>query len=299
MDAKVLRQSELDLRSMDMRAALLKEKDPNGAKREELAIKAPEVEPPPETMKSESSKLLPPAMWQVAERAQEKIPKSDEPGREDNSISLWIRMKQWITWPWRALKERREAARERQVAATRAQNARMLALQKGIREAELNMRRLTEVLVSKGESVVNAPIVLKKGEQALYTSDVEVLQQKTQKKTFRGYAGTRVKFGKIPVYVGGSAPHTVSQEVIVTVGTGNFTITNKRVVLAGTKINYSIMIDKINGIEQSSDGVQIFDEGSRGGRFYKVDDPMRAAIMLEVLLQKREEVPVRGSRQAP
>lgn len=141
-----------------------------------------------------------------------------------------------------------------------------------------------EQWMTEGLPEVPAAIVLKKGELAHYTSGVDVFQQKTQTKSYRTYIGSRSRLFKIPVYFGASMPHTYSEEVIVLVGSGNFTITNKRVVLMGNKINYSIKHEKINGIQLYNDAVQLFDEGAKGGRFYKVDDPQHAALILGVLL---------------
>ena len=86
--------------------------------------------------------------------------------------------------------------------------------------------------------------------------------------TYRGYTGTRVKIGDIPIYLGGSVLQKVQQKLLATVGTGNFVVKNKRVVLSGTKVNYSIKLDQINNLELFSDAIQIMNEGGYGGRFY-------------------------------
>lgn len=146
------------------------------------------------------------------------------------------------------------------------------------------IKQQLELWRTHGIPEVPVPIVLKKGELGHYTSPVEVLQEKTQTKTFRTYIGSRLMLFKIPIYFGASTPHSYSQEVIITVGQGDFTITNKRVVLTGTKINYSTKLEKINGIQLYSDAVQLFDEGRGGGRFYKIADPHHAGMILAALL---------------
>jgi hypothetical protein len=132
--------------------------------------------------------------------------------------------------------------------------------------------------------VVNPPVNLNAGEVAHHACPVEVRQLKTETTTYRGYAGTRVKIGDLPIYLGGSAPQKVSREVLTTVGTGNFVVTNKRVVLSGTKVNYSIKLDQINDFKLFSDAVQLMNEGGYGGRFYMMDDPRRAAVIIDVLM---------------
>jgi hypothetical protein len=132
-------------------------------------------------------------------------------------------------------------------------------------------------------AIANPPVNLKSDEIAHHACPVEVRQLKTETTTYRGYAGTRVKIGDLPVYLGGSVPQKVSREVLATVGKGNFVVTNKRVVLSGTKVNYSIGLDQINDLELFSDAIQIMNEGRNGGRFYMMDDPRRAAVILDIL----------------
>jgi hypothetical protein len=132
--------------------------------------------------------------------------------------------------------------------------------------------------------IANPPVNLKTGEFAHHACPVEVRQLKTETTTYRGYAGTRVKIGDLPIYLGGSVPQKVSREVLATVGTGNFVITNRRIVLSGTKVNYSIRLDQINDMELFSDAIQIMNEGRYGGRFYMMDDPRRAALFLHMLI---------------
>src|SRR5208283_3552083 len=113
--------------------------------------------------------------------------------------------------------------------------------------------------------ISNPPVNLKAGEVAHHVCPVEVRQLKTETKTYRGYGGTKIKIGKIPLFLGGSVPQTVSREVLTSLGTGNFVITNKRVVLSGTKVNYSIKLDQINDLKLFKEGIQIMNEGAYGG----------------------------------
>lgn len=132
--------------------------------------------------------------------------------------------------------------------------------------------------------ITNPPIILKRGEAAHFVSRVSVIEQKTETMTYRAYAGTRLRIGSLPVYVGGSAPKKVSNEALVPIGEGYLLITNRRVVLSGTKINYSASLDKITHCTLMSDALQILWEGRYGGRFYKMDDPRPAALILVTLI---------------
>lgn len=155
--------------------------------------------------------------------------------------------------------------------------------QRVLNEKKLN--RFIEQCVYEGiPTLLSTPIALKKGEEAYYTSEVRVVQQKSKTRNFRGYAGTRLKIGKLPLYLGGSAPYSTKEEVMEHIGTGHLAITNRRVVLWGAKINYSIQMAQINGVETYADAVQIFNEGPKGGRYYYVKDPQRASIIIQVII---------------
>jgi ankyrin repeat protein len=132
--------------------------------------------------------------------------------------------------------------------------------------------------------ITDPPVILKQGETAHFVSPVSVLEQKTETTTYRGYAGMRLKLGSVPFYLGGSAPTKVSKEVLAPIGEGHIIITNKRVILTGTKINYSTSLDKITHCTIYTDSIQILWEGRYGGRFYKMDDPRPAALVLMTLI---------------
>jgi hypothetical protein len=133
--------------------------------------------------------------------------------------------------------------------------------------------------------IADAPIILKRGETAHFVSRVSVVELKTETTTYRGYVGTRFKIGSLPIYLGGSAPSKVSNEVLTPVGEGHLIVTNRRVVLSGTKINYSTRLDQITNWKTFKDAIQILWEGKYGGRFYKMDDPRIPALILQTLLR--------------
>lgn len=128
-------------------------------------------------------------------------------------------------------------------------------------------------------------VILKPGEVAHFEAYVDVVEQRTETRRMRGYVGTRLKVGKVPLFVGGSAPVESREEVRRSIGDGKFVITNQRVIVAGTKANYSIRLDSILGIKASTDAIQILNEGKTGGRFYRVSDPDRAERLLEAAIK--------------
>ncbi len=132
--------------------------------------------------------------------------------------------------------------------------------------------------------ISDPPVILKRGETAHFVSPVAVIEQKTDITTYRAYAGTRLKIGSLPIYLGGSAPKKVSNEALTPMGDGWLIITNRRVVVSGTKINYSTQLDRITNWKLFTDAIQILWEGRYGGRFYKMDDPRVPALILETLI---------------
>ena len=137
--------------------------------------------------------------------------------------------------------------------------------------------------------VPSPSIKLKANERACFESPVVVHQQKTEVQTMHVYAGTRVKGGGLPIYLGGRAPIRTSREILQKIDSGHLVVTQKRVALMGTKLNYSITLDKLMGLELFSDAVQIHAEGRYGGRFYMIDAPKRLYWILEHLIG--EQVP--------
>jgi len=73
--------------------------------------------------------------------------------------------------------------------------------------------------------IENPPVIMKKGEKAYFATLAEVTEVATQSKTHRLYAGTRVKLGGLPIYVGGSTPITTSREYLKRLGEADFVIT--------------------------------------------------------------------------
>lgn len=132
-----------------------------------------------------------------------------------------------------------------------------------------------------------SPIILKNGEEAYYHSAVNVYQQKTVTKTHRLYGGTRINVG-LPLYFGGSTPISTSKEVVSNMGYGELVVTNQRIVIMGSKVNYSIKLSDINDFDISGNNIQIFSEGKYGGRLYSVNDGEKLNAILSSLLKGKD-----------
>ena len=213
------------------------------------------------------------------------------------AVRLWSK-KSEETRIQKKLEKKKEEERERERQARIAEESNRKFLER-IKRSEERKREFRRQCFIEGPPIVSDPkIILKKGEVAHYCSDVDVCQQKTVTKTHRLYGGTRVRLGKLPLYFGGSTPVSTSKEVMQPIGSGQMVVTNQRVVLTGTKVNYSIKLSDINDLEISwmpsedrlRGQIQIFSEGKYGGRFYQISDEEELLSILTSLL-KREEVP--------
>jgi hypothetical protein len=127
--------------------------------------------------------------------------------------------------------------------------------------------------------------VLKPGEIPYYSSNVTMLNEKTEVSVRRNYLGTRFSFAGVPLYVGQSSPQKESHEILVDAGSGEFVITNQTVIIVGGKANYNIPLSKIMDFGFYGNAVQIFNEGRHGGTIYKVGDPWRLWVILVTILK--------------
>lgn len=141
-----------------------------------------------------------------------------------------------------------------------------------------------DCMAGKIPVISSPPITLKTQETAHYACPVEVRELKTETTAYRGYVGTKIKIGKVPIYLGGSAPNRGSKEVLTPIGPGTFVVTDRRIVLSGTKINYSIKLNQITNVEIFRDAIQIMNEGRYGGRYYIMNDSMKAATIIQALI---------------
>ncbi|MBW1778618.1 MAG: hypothetical protein JRJ54_13645, partial [Deltaproteobacteria bacterium] len=128
-------------------------------------------------------------------------------------------------------------------------------------------------------------LVLKPGEILHFFSDTQVYETKIIKRTYRGYAGTRVKIGSIPIYLGGSFPHTTRNEATERLGQGRFFVTNQRIVCIGKTFNFNIMLDHIASIEEYADAIQIAGEGLSGQKLFILKDSHIANMTIGALLK--------------
>ncbi len=138
---------------------------------------------------------------------------------------------------------------------------------------------------------ISSPVILEPGELPYFASDVSMLAQKTETLTKHNFIGSRVRLGGMPVYFGQSRPAKESHEVLADAGSGQFTLTNHRIIVVSDKQTFSIPLSKIVDFEHAGGGIQIFVEGKHGGIIYQVSDPWQLWILLFSLLKSKGITP--------
>jgi hypothetical protein len=134
---------------------------------------------------------------------------------------------------------------------------------------------------------ISSKTILEPGESAFFTSNVSMLAQKTETLTKHNFIGSRVRLGGMPIYFGQSTPQKQSQEILADAGSGEFTLTNRRIIIVSDKETFSIPLSKIVDFEHAAGGIQIFVEGKHGGMIYQVDRPWQLWILLFSLLKAK------------
>ena len=166
-------------------------------------------------------------------------------------------------------------------------------------KAVLSLNEYKKFGISKLE---NSNLIPKKDETVVFECDVEVYQIKRVRQTARWHMGwsrtrsSRDGEGYISrgSFSGLSFPISYYTDEASRQGSGMISITNKRIVLMGNTISYSIKLDKINAIDSYGlIGFQIFNDGSFGGRIYKLrkKDFLKAyPILIGILYQEEKAV---------
>ncbi len=134
---------------------------------------------------------------------------------------------------------------------------------------------------------ISSKTILEPSEMAYFTSDVTMLAQRTETLTKHNFIGSRVRLGGMPIYFGQSTPQKESSEILADAGSGQFTLTNHRIIVVSDKETFSIPLSKVVDFEHYGSGIQIFVEGKHGGMIYQVERPWQLWILLFALLKSK------------
>ena len=100
-------------------------------------------------------------------------------------------------------------------------------------EAE-RTRRMNEIMEAKKLPVINVDVILKKQEEAYFDTQVIFYEERTKRIYQGGSAGTSIRVARgVSFRIGANKGNAVSEDYMKQIDTGEFIITNKRIVFVG------------------------------------------------------------------
>lgn len=112
--------------------------------------------------------------------------------------------------------------------------------------------------------VVNAPIILAKGEDALWCyNNVTMYQEKVKREMVGSHSGFSFRVMKGVTYrTGGFKGHPVETSYMENMGLGSLYVTNKNIIFMGQTRSIKVPYSKIIGINPYSDGMEVQRDGN-------------------------------------
>lgn len=105
-------------------------------------------------------------------------------------------------------------------------------------------------------------------------------QFETKAKSYRLYAGTRVKLGKIPIYFGGSQPFYYDDTVAT--GSGDLYLSNHRIIFLSDKRSSTVTLKDVLGIDASLDSITIHSSKRQKPFIFTVRNPAIWSLLVKV-----------------
>lgn len=126
------------------------------------------------------------------------------------------------------------------------------------------IRILTEIKNGTPPSQSSANVILKKNETIYWQENVSLLEVRVTGRSYQGGSrGVSLRLAKgISFRVGNKRGSQVSEKGIVSVASGNFIITNKRIMFNSIEKSFDIRLDKIMGLNFADDGI-VFNTSNR------------------------------------
>jgi hypothetical protein len=128
-----------------------------------------------------------------------------------------------------------------------------------------------------------APSIIpeRSGQAILYVEAATLYELHTS--TMRGYAGTRVKVGGMPLYLGGSSPITSTS--IQSTSDGELALTTQALVFSGSMKAQTLPLKRISGIQVMNDAFQITLDGRAKPLWFKVRNPILWTSMIKLAMR--------------
>jgi hypothetical protein len=108
-------------------------------------------------------------------------------------------------------------------------------------------------------------LVRKKGETLHWRETASLLEERVVDRRYVGAShGVSLRIAKGVTYrIGAQRGHLVTEKAIVPVSTGDFVISNMRVIFLGYKKSFNVYLTKIMDIHMFADGVQLTEESGK------------------------------------
>ena len=145
------------------------------------------------------------------------------------------------------------------------------------------------VLKTSGARPVEAPLVLKRGEQAYLSVAATLARMVSRTHYVGGSSGFSFPIGHtgIRYRVGSYRGHPVSQESLTRLDSGDFVVTNQRLAYVGRTKSVSVPLEKVLHVEVYNDAISIAREGKENPDFYLMASPKHAVFLINWVLSKQ------------
>ena len=128
-----------------------------------------------------------------------------------------------------------------------------------------------ELKSNNGLYKVSSEAFLKKGENCYYSEQSTLFETRSVRHYQSGWGGVRVMKG---VYIGGTKGRSESEQEWKEICTGEFIVTNKRIIFDGNSENRSYNLDRIIGIRNMVDAVEVSLEGRQKSMVFSTENSL-------------------------
>lgn len=142
------------------------------------------------------------------------------------------------------------------------------------------------VLQTNGPAPVDAPLVLKAGEQAYLSAPVTLARMATRTKYIGGSTGFSIPIGHtgIRYRVGSFHGQPVQQQFLRHLDSGALVLTNQRLAYVGATKAIATPLAKILNVETYNDGLSVAREGRENPDFFLTDAARHIVFLLNWFL---------------
>ena len=141
--------------------------------------------------------------------------------------------------------------------------------------------------------VVSTDIMLKPGENAVYSSPSVLYETRAVREYHAVHSGVRVAKG---VYIGGTSGRSLSTQQWAKLDTGCLTITNKRVVFVGTKEERAFPLDKVISVDPNLTAIVVSVEGRQKAMAFEVGNSLIVMTIIRIASKTIDPSNVSGDK---